>query len=107
MLEQNDSDNLRNEIESPNVVRALRPASTASSETQTARRRDARRTQDGRQRYADAAQDGRTTDAHETLDERKSDVIFDRLFLVLILMHLVINFRCGREPENAEKTRDV
>ena len=38
---------------------------------------------------------------------RKSDAIFDRLFLVLILMHLVINFRCGREPENAEKTRDV
>ena len=45
MLEQNDSDNLRNEIESPNVVRALRPASTASSETQDERTRDARRTQ--------------------------------------------------------------
>ena len=41
------------------------------------------------------------------LDERKSDAIFDRLFLVLILMHPVINFRCGREPENAEKTQDI
>ena len=58
MLEH-DSDNLRNEIESPNTVRALRRASTGFSETQTARRRDARRTQDGRQTYAD-----------ETLDER-------------------------------------
>ena len=49
----------------------------------------------------------RKTNGHETLDERKSDVIFDRLFLVFILMHPVINFRCGREPENAEKTQDV
>ena len=62
-LEQNDSENLRDEIESPNVVRALRPASTASSETQTARRRDARRTQDGRRPYADVAQDGHTREA--------------------------------------------
>ena len=62
-LEQNDSENLRDEIESPNVVRALRPASTASSETQTARRRDARRTQDGRHR----TQTWRKTDTHEKL----------------------------------------
>ena len=62
MLEQNNSDNLRNEIESPNAVRSLRPVSTAFSETQTARRRDARRTQDGRRRDARRTQDGRRRD---------------------------------------------
>lgn len=63
MLEQNDSDNIGNKIVSPNVVRALRPASTAFSETQTASRRDPRRTQDGgRQPYADETQDKRKTD---------------------------------------------
>ena len=64
-------------------------------------------TLDERKTDVNGTQTRRKTDAHETLDERKSDAIFDRLFLVLILMHLVINFRCGREPENAEKTRDV
>ena len=48
------------------VQQVQRPASTASSETETARRRDARRTQDGRRPYADVAQDGRTRDARRT-----------------------------------------
>ena len=43
MLEQNDSDNLRNEIQSPNVVRPVSTASTASSKYSV--ERDGNRTQ--------------------------------------------------------------